>query len=41
VLVRLYIISRLVLLVGVFRTRLFLPPNAFIATSASNIPHVA
>lgn len=41
VLVGFYIIGRLILLVEIFRTLLFLPPNAFIATSASNIPHVA
>jgi hypothetical protein len=41
VLVGLYIVGRLILLVEVFRTLLFLPPDAFVATSASNIPHVA
>jgi hypothetical protein len=37
----LYVICRLILLVEIFRTLFFLPPDAFIATSASNIPHVA
>jgi hypothetical protein len=37
----LYVICRLILLVEIFRTLLFLPPDAFIATSASNIPHLA
>jgi hypothetical protein len=36
-----YIIGRLILLVEIFRTLFFLPPSAFIATSASNIPHVS
>jgi hypothetical protein len=37
----LYVICRLILLVEIFRTLLFLPPDAFIATSASKIPHLA
>ncbi|KAE9367249.1 hypothetical protein N431DRAFT_516178 [Stipitochalara longipes BDJ] len=37
----LYLVGRLILLVEIFRTLLFLPPHAFVATSASNIPHVA
>jgi len=37
----LYIIGRLILLVEIFRTLFFLPPDAFVATSASNIPHVS
>lgn len=37
----LYVICRLILLVEIFRTLFFLPPDAFVATSASNIPHVA
>jgi hypothetical protein len=37
----LYVICRLILLVEIFRTLFFLPPDAFIATSASNIPHLA
>ena len=37
----LYVICRFILLVEIFRTLLFLPPDAFIATSASNIPHLA
>ncbi|KAE9368936.1 hypothetical protein N431DRAFT_561241 [Stipitochalara longipes BDJ] len=36
-----YILGRLILLVEMFRSLLFLPPSAFMATSASNIPHVA
>jgi hypothetical protein len=37
----LYVICRLILLVEIFRTLFFLPPDSFIATSASNIPHLA
>jgi len=37
----LYIVGRFVLLVEIFRTLLFLPPDAFVTTSASNIPHVS
>jgi hypothetical protein len=40
-LVCLYIIGRLILLVEIFRTLFFLPTDAFITTSATNIPHVA
>jgi hypothetical protein len=41
VMVFLYVIGRLILLVEVFRTILFLPPDAFVATWASNIPHIS
>jgi hypothetical protein len=41
VFIALYIICRFILLVEIFRTLLFLPPDAFRATSASNIPHLA
>jgi hypothetical protein len=37
----LYVIGRLILLVEIFRSLLFLPPNAFVATSATNMPHVS
>jgi hypothetical protein len=37
----LYLLARLYLLVGVFRTLCFLPPNAYISTWAANIPHIA
>lgn len=37
----LHVICRLILLVEIFHTLFFLPPDAFITTSASNIPHVA
>lgn len=36
-----YITARLFLVVEYFRTLLFLPPDAYISTWASNIPHVA
>jgi hypothetical protein len=36
-----YILGRLFLIVESFRALLFLPPSAFIATWATNIPHVA
>jgi len=35
----LYIIARLFLLVEVFRTLCFLPPSAYVATWAANVPH--
>ncbi|KAN0091647.1 hypothetical protein V8E51_017494 [Hyaloscypha variabilis] len=37
----LYCLGRLILLVEILRTLFFLPPNAFMATFASNIPHVS
>jgi len=37
----LYIIARLYLLVEIFRTLCFLPPDVYIATWATNIPHVS
>jgi hypothetical protein len=40
ILILLYIMARLFLLVELFRTLGFLPPSAFVATWASNIPHV-
>ncbi|KUJ16695.1 uncharacterized protein LY89DRAFT_707221 [Mollisia scopiformis] len=36
-----YVVARLFLLVELFRTLCFLPPSAYIATWASNIPHLA
>jgi hypothetical protein len=36
-----YILGRLFLIVECFRTLLFLPPGAFVATWATNIPHFA
>ncbi|KAH8784742.1 hypothetical protein BGZ57DRAFT_940473 [Hyaloscypha finlandica] len=36
----LYVIARLALLVEIVRTLFFLPPDAFVSTWASNIPHV-
>jgi hypothetical protein len=36
----LYIAARLFLIVEIFRTLCFLPPSAYIATWASNIPHI-
>lgn len=41
VLVPLYIMSRLFLLVEIFRTLLFLPPSAYVSTWATNVPHIA
>jgi hypothetical protein len=41
ILVALYAVGRLILLVEIFRTLFFLPPDAFVATLASNIPHVS
>jgi hypothetical protein len=37
----LYVAAGLALLVEIFRTLCFLPPDAYIATLASNIPHLA
>ncbi len=37
----LYCLGRLILLVEVLPTLFFLPPNVFMATFASNIPHVS
>jgi hypothetical protein len=37
----LYIIARLYLLIDIFRTLCFLPPGAYTATWATNIPHVS
>lgn len=37
----LYIAGRLFLLVEIFRTLCYLPPSAFVATWATNFPHVA
>lgn len=37
----LYIAARLFILVEIFRTLLYLPPDAYISTWASNVPHVA
>jgi hypothetical protein len=36
-----YAVARLILLVEIFRTLCFLPPDAYISTWASNVPHVA
>ena len=36
----LYIMARLFLLVEIFRTLCFLPPDAYISTWTTNIPHV-
>jgi hypothetical protein len=36
-----YIVARLFMIVETFRTLLFLPPSAYIATWASNVPHIA
>jgi hypothetical protein len=36
-----YFLARLFLLAEIFRTLCFLPPSAYVATWASNIPHVA
>lgn len=36
----LYIIARLTLLVEIFRTLFFLPPDAYVSTWASDIPHL-
>ncbi|KAL6901441.1 hypothetical protein GGI43DRAFT_403037 [Trichoderma evansii] len=37
----LYTASRLIILVEMFRTLCFLPPDAFVSTWASNLPHAA
>jgi hypothetical protein len=37
----LYIVACLFMLVQIFRTLLYLPPDAYISTWASNVPHVA
>ena len=37
----LYIVARLFLLVEIFRTLCFLPPDAYLSTWATNVPHVA
>lgn len=37
----LYIVARLFILVEMFRTLCFLPPDSYVSTWASNIPHVA
>jgi hypothetical protein len=39
-LIFLYIIARLALLVEIFRTLFFLPPDAYVSTWASDIPHI-
>jgi hypothetical protein len=36
-----YVAARLFMLVEIFRTLLYLPPDAYISTWASNVPHVA
>ncbi|KAE9381125.1 hypothetical protein N431DRAFT_476026 [Stipitochalara longipes BDJ] len=36
-----YFASRLFLLIEIFRTLFFLPPSAYVATWAANVPHVA
>jgi hypothetical protein len=41
VLTTLYIFARLFLLVEIFRTLCFLPPDAYTSTWATNIPHIA
>jgi hypothetical protein len=40
ILIFLYIIARLALLVEIFRTLFFLPPDAYVSTWASDIPHI-
>ncbi|KAK3074583.1 hypothetical protein LTR53_002861 [Teratosphaeriaceae sp. CCFEE 6253] len=35
-----YIVSRMILIVGMIRCLFFLPPDAFLATWAANIPHI-
>ncbi len=37
----LYVVARVFLIVEIFRTIFFLPPSAYIATWASNVPHIA
>jgi hypothetical protein len=36
-----YVLARLFLIVEMFRTLCFLPPNAYMSTWATNIPHLA
>lgn len=36
-----YVLARLYLMVEIFRSLCFLPPNAYISTWATNIPHIA
>ncbi len=36
-----YVLARLALIVETFRTLFFLPPSAYVATWASNVPHIA
>jgi hypothetical protein len=36
----LYLLVRVVLLVEVFRTMLYLPPSAYVTTWVSSLPHV-
>lgn len=36
-----YVLARLFMIVETFRTLFFLPPSAYIATWASNVPHIA
>lgn len=36
-----YVVARLFLLVEVFRTLCFLPPDAYVATWGSNVPHIS
>jgi hypothetical protein len=36
-----YVLARLFIVVETFRTLFFLPPSAYIATWASNVPHIA
>ena len=36
-----YVICRLYLVVEIFRCLYFLPPSAYVATWATNVPHVA
>ena len=38
--ISLYVLARLFLIVEIFRTLCFLPPDAYVATWASNIPHI-
>jgi hypothetical protein len=41
IMIVLYVFARLALLLEIFRTLCFLPPSAFVATWATNVPHVA
>ena len=36
-----YVVCRLYLVVEIFRCLCFLPPSAYVATWATNVPHVA